>query len=505
MFGHIGAWVNRAYGSLGNEVREFFDGSITMTAKQRESIHFVTGRLAEPAVREIVQRLAQQHSFAYSIDVLPITVAALMTPKWLMRHMSVPSNTTRILLPGYLAPHIEEIRHAIGQQGLTTLVDCGPKDVWDLPTMFGSRRYRSDDYGQTQIEIIAEINYAPRLQRKTLIAEAQRLVQHGADRIDLGCEPGIRWSDAADAVRAITDLGIAVSIDSFDPWEVHQAVSSGATLVLSVNSENRQRALDWGVEVVAIPDDPADYQNSMVETANYLLEHKVPFRLDPILEPIGCGFARSLGRYLHTREMFPDAAMMMGIGNITELTDADSAPINTLLLGFCAELQIHSVLTTQVIAWAQSSVQECDLARRLVEYAVRHQVPPKHLEERLVMLRDTTCIHPSPSTLRALAEQIKDNNYRVAIDGEKIHLMSAGVHLQGTDPFEMMQELFKLPESRNVDPSHAFYLGFELSKALTALTLNKRYEQDEALRWGLHTRPEQHHRLARKRAKEDLG
>jgi dihydropteroate synthase len=119
------------------------------------------------------------------------------------------------------------------------------------------------------------------------------------------------------------------------------------------------------------------------------------------------------------------------------------------------------------------------------------------------MLRDTSSIHPSPSTLNALAEQIKDNNYRIAIDGQSIHLMSANVHLQGTDPFEIMQELLKLPESRNVDPSHAFYLGFELSKALTALTLNKRYEQDESLRWGIHTRPEKHHRLARKKAKDE--
>ena len=48
--------------------------------------------------------------------------------------------------------------------------------------------------------------------------------------------------------------------------------------------------------------------------------------------------------------------MMMGTGNLTELTDADSAPINTLLLGFCEGLNIRSVLTTQVIPWARTSV-----------------------------------------------------------------------------------------------------------------------------------------------------
>ena len=51
----------------------------------------------------------------------------------------------------------------------------------------------------------------------------------------------------------------------------------------------------------------------------------MPFRIDPILEPIGFGFAASLGRYLEVRRRYPEAAMMMGIGNLTELTDVDSA------------------------------------------------------------------------------------------------------------------------------------------------------------------------------------
>ena len=80
-----------------------------MTANEHESIHFVTGRLAESAVREIVDELSKRHGFAYTIDVLPITVAALMTPKWLMRHIAIPTHTTRVLLPGYLAPHLDEI------------------------------------------------------------------------------------------------------------------------------------------------------------------------------------------------------------------------------------------------------------------------------------------------------------------------------------------------------------------------------------------------------------
>jgi hypothetical protein len=45
-----------------------------------------------------------------------------------------------------------------------------------------------------------------------------------------------------------------------------------------------------------------------------------------------------------------------------------------------------------------------------------------------------------------------------------------------------------------LDASHAFYLGYELAKAVTALTLGKSYTQDQALSWGFLTMPEQSHR-----------
>ena len=69
-----------------------------------------------------------------------------------------------------------------------------------------------------------------------------------------------------------------------------------------------------------------------------LAVQKVPLRIDAILELIGCGFVASVGRFIEVRRRYPDAEMMMWIGNITELTDADSAPINVVLLGICQEL-----------------------------------------------------------------------------------------------------------------------------------------------------------------------
>jgi hypothetical protein len=54
---------------------------------------------------------------------------------------------------------------------------------------------------------------------------------------------------------------------------------------------------------------------------------------------------------------------------------------------------------------------------------------------------------------------------------------------------------------KNLDAGHAFYLGYEMCKALTALTLGKTYRQDEALDWGLATRAEARHYLKRPSAK----
>ena len=88
-----------------------------------------------------------------------------------------------------------------------------------------------------------------------------------------------------------------------------------------------------------------------------------------------------------------------------------------------------------------------------------------------------------------LAEQIRDSNFRIFAEDEQLHLIGAGWHLRDTDPFELFEQLLR-EQPRNLDVTHAFYLGFELSKAITALTLGKQYRQDEALDWGFLTRPE---------------
>jgi dihydropteroate synthase len=463
-----------------------------MPCDQPERIHFVTGRLAEHALREVLAELAPRAGFSYTLDVLPITVAALMTPEWIARRISVPPDADRVLLPGYCEGDLQPVRAAAGVP-----VERGPRDLRRLSEFFGHPP-PAVDYGAHDIQIVAEINHCPRLPLAEILAQAEQLTADGADLIDVGCDPGGPWSGVGEAVRALRDAGRRVSIDSLDPREIERAVRGGAELVLSVNSSNRNAALDWGCEVVVVPDVLADL-GGLEETVAHLAAGGVRLRIDPVLEPIGLGFAASLLRYFEVRRRFPDAEMLMGVGNLTELTDVDSAGINVLLLAICEELGIRSVLTTQVINWARGSVRECDLARRLVYHAVRHRTLPKHVDPRLVMLRGSEPARFGAEELNRLAAAIKDNNYRIFAEEGQIHVVSAALHLADADPFVLCEQLLA-KQPRNLDAGHAFYLGYEMAKAVTALTLSKDYRQDEALDWGYLTLPEQSHRLKRSQA-----
>lgn len=154
----------------------------------REQIHFVTGKLAEHALREQLAELAPQIGFGYTIDVLNITVAALMTTDWVAQRIQLPSGTSRVLLPGYCRGDIALLAASAGVP-----VGLGPHDLRRLPEFFGREADRRKNYGAFDIEILAEINHAPRLPLREILATAAALKADGADRIDVGCNPGETW------------------------------------------------------------------------------------------------------------------------------------------------------------------------------------------------------------------------------------------------------------------------------------------------------------------------
>jgi dihydropteroate synthase-like protein len=450
---------------------------------------FVTGKLAEPALRQVLAELAPQAGFEYEVLPLNIAVAALMTAPWVARKLSVPPGFDKVFLPGFVGGDLGTVRDAAGLP-----VELGPKDLRDLPRHFGQSSARSG-YGAFDIEIIAEINHCPRLSITEMIAAAKRYRESGADVIDVGCDPDGPWAGVGPAVRALRGEGYRVSVDSFHPREIHDAVAAGAELVLSVSAANLAVARNLPAEVVAVPDTPADLR-SLDRTIEQLNVWETPFRIDPILEPIGFGFAASLARYIETRRRHPALPMMMGVGNLTELSGVDSAGVNVVLAGLCQELGIKSVLTTEVASWCRSSVRELDLARRLVRHAVAGRTVPKHVEPALHLLRDEKPAVYGEEALKKMQSMIRDRNFRIFAENGSIYVLNSERFLKGRDPFELMEQMGPL------EPSHAFYLGYEMAKAATALTLGKTYRQDEALSWGFLTVPETSHRAKTERERD---
>jgi dihydropteroate synthase-like protein len=446
---------------------------------------FVTGLLAEPALRNVLGGMAAP--FECEVAAMRITVAALMTTTWIARHLTVSEGTDLVLIPGLC-----EGDPAVIQEKVGVAVAKGPTDLREIPRYFG-RSTNAQNYGAWDIEILAEINNAPRLTRDSIRREAERYRASGADVIDVGCTPGLAFPELGDVVRELVDAGMRVSIDTFEVDEIRTAVHAGASVVLSVNRTNLDIANELSaseVRWVAVPDLGGPIE-TLEPTVAKLDAWGVAYLIDPILEPIGMGFMSSLERYANARRRWPDAEMLMGIGNLTELTAADSTGVNALLVAICQELGIRAVLTTEVIPWARGAVREIDVARRLMHYAITRRTVPKGVDDRLVTVKDPEVLSYSEAELRALQTAITDPNYRIFADREAITIFNSERFVRGTDIQEIFSQL-------DVDePTHAFYLGKELAKASLAVTLGKTYRQEGTLSWGYLTPSEERSRHVR--------
>ncbi len=447
-------------------------------ALEARHVVFVTGRLAEPALRRVLAEMSPP--FAYDVAVLGITVAALMTTPWIARRLHVPDGTDLILIPGLCEGDAQVVGDTLGVP-----VQKGPKDLRQIPGFFG--RAATREYGAWDIEIVAEINDAPRLTRTALWQAADYFRSSGADIVDIGCTPGLAFPALAEVVRDLTAAGMRVSVDTFAPDEIRAAVGAGAELVLSVNGSNVDVARELAgsrARVVVVPD-LGGTLDTIEPSLEKLAKWGVACLIDPILEPIGHGFMASLERYADVRRRYPDAEMLMGIGNLTELTAADSTGVHAILIAICQELGVRSVLTTEVIPWARGAVREIDVARRLMHYAIGQQSIPKGVDDRLVTVKDPEVLTFSEGELRALQAAITDPNYRIFADREAITVLNNERFVRGTSIQDIFAQL-------GVDEAaHAFYLGKELARASLAVTLGKTYRQEGALSWGYLTPPDE--------------
>ena len=359
----------------------------------------------------------------------------------------------------------------------------GPADVRSLPEWYGREAIRAE-LGPRDVRVFAEINDVQLLSLEQVIDRAESYRAEGADVIDLGLSLDRSWlADGPPTIAALRERGLSVSIDTLDPEHIRMADAAGVDYVLSLTPNTIDLVQSLRATPVLITDDPDDL-DGLGRMATLMDELGRPYLLDSILAPINSGFAASLARYVEVRRRHPEADMLMGIGNLTELTEADSTGVAALLIGFCQEVGIGSVLTTEVIGWARGAVRETVRAAQIMHLAQRQARPPKHIDPGLVTSKDESMRAPSEEELHAMQDQISDANYRLFADADWLYAFNGDRFIREANMYAVFDQL-------DVDDAgHAFYLGKELMKATIARGLRKSYRQEGPLDWGILSFPE---------------
>jgi dihydropteroate synthase-like protein len=437
-----------------------------------DHIVFLTGRLAERSLRQVLEGIAPA-PFTWEVREIGLQVAALMTADMIRRRVPLPLVASRMIVPGKCRGDLDALSQHFG-----IAVERGPEEVKDLPQFFG-REARHLDLSRYETEIFAEIVDAPRLSVEGIVERASVYASQGADVIDIGCLPETPFAHLEDSVRALKERGYRVSVDSMRTDELLRGGQAGADYLMSLNADTlwiTDEVASVPILVAREPGDPASL-DAAIET---LLSRNRPFLADPILDPIPFGLAASIARYVTLRARYPDIGIMMGIGNVTELTEADTSGINAVLLGMAAELRVNAVLTTSVSLHARRAVKEADVARRMMFAAREAQVLPKGICSDLSTLHDKRPFPYDAGEIGLFAAAVRDPNFRVQVAADGIHVYNRDGHQVERDPFALYSGL-----GVEADGGHAFYMGVQLARAEIAWKLGKRFDQDQGLEWGV--------------------
>ncbi|MEO8420328.1 MAG: DUF6513 domain-containing protein [Hyphomicrobium sp.] len=433
---------------------------------------FLTGRLAEPRLAETVAAMGLPNG-SWRIANLGIKVAALMTENIVRNRLKEPLEADRVIVPGRSRMNLGHLEEHYGVP-----FERGPDEIVDLPQFFGHDG-KPPDLSKQDIRIFAEIVDAPGFTVEQLVARGRELIAKGGDVVDIGCQPDVKFPHLEETVAALKREGFKVSVDSGDVEELRRGARAGADYVLSLD-ESSLDAIDGTKCVPILLPRPHGDLDSLLRAIDICVAKGIPHIADPVLDPINFGFMTSLERYAQLRRARPDVEILMGTGNLTELTDADSGGVTAMLIGICAELAIRNVLIVQVSPHTRRTVEEHDAARRLMYRAREDNNLPKGYGNQLLSLHDVRPYPDTPEQIAEDAKNIKDANFRIETADDGVHIYNRDGHHVAADPFALFDKL-----GVEKDGAHAFYLGYELAKAEIARALGKRYAQDSPLDWGV--------------------
>ncbi|MEM4311825.1 MAG: dihydropteroate synthase-like protein [Nitrososphaerales archaeon] len=517
-------------------------------------ILLVTGQLAKETVREYSKDFDN-----VSVMDLPIAVASLMKPSYIIRQLKSREikGYDVILTSGLIEGDLKEVEKELGIKTYK-----GSKHASDIPLLLQylekielSSKIAADELikeelkrraleeieeverkseelvkkeGNFKIEglalgkdfpirIMAEIVDAPKLTDEELKRRALYYYNSGARIIDIGMIANEeRINDAYRCVKAVKQvIDCPISIDSMNPEEIKKGIEAGASIVLSLDGGNAEKlsSLADRAWFVVIPTnfDKNYFPKGLEERVkaledNVRLAKSLGFKkiladliLDPFFSP---NFTESLISYHLFSKRNPNIPLLMGVGNLTELTDTDTLGMNVILAGSATELNISIILTTEVSDRNKGSVRELCQASRMMFLAKKRRTTPKGLGIDMIFIKDKKLKDESyPRKLEKEIEVIHTNGkeeyykadpkgcFRFYVDREKeeiiaIHyptykLDKPALIIKGKRALDIYREIVKRNLVSTLD--HSAYLGAELQKAEISLKLGKSYIQDSPL------------------------
>ena len=474
-------------------------------------ILLVTGRLAERSVKEIADRFGLD---VYTVDV---DVAAFITPSHL-RDVNL-SGYDLVIVPGQAKGDWKRLEEEKGVK-----IRLGPVHVSDLPLILKNlekielsheipacrllkdlKREETlrlvdslDDFkfeiGDITVggraKIVAEIVDATELSNDDLIERIEYYLESGADIVDLGIPLEFDLAEVRRVVRVARDRCGALSIDTFDPKAIEVGVEMGVDMVMSVSYDNLECGDLIGKDVaVVVVDRDVERLRKLVERMRRRTEKVIA---DPIMDPAP-KVLESLVRYRRYRELDPDTPMLMGVGNVTELIDADSIGVNALMACMAEEIGVELLFTTEASAKTKGSVRELKVASYMAKASKIKNSPPKDLGVDLLVVKDKVRSEGEPPRGNVIeAEEnrrfVRDpkGDFRIRVWKDRIVCEHDRAVVVGRRAKEIIDTVLKLNLVSRLD--HAGYLGRELMKAEIALKLGKNYVQDDELDFGIYTK-----------------
>ncbi|NPA62315.1 MAG: dihydropteroate synthase-like protein [Methanococci archaeon] len=514
-------------------------------------ILIITGKLAGEKVKKAVERFG-----FVDVHIADISVAAFLTPNLIIKEIKTLENKIGkklkeiydfVLVTGLIRHDLKKVEEETGVRCFKSTREASDIPILienldkitlstkeyadlqlleiikkrceeeiqkaeDLPLGEGDIKIGNLKVGDSfPMRVLGEIVHAPWLKEKELEEKINYYLESGADMIDLGMvsneDNTDKIKDMLKIARDLTDNPI--SVDTLNTKELIEAINLGADMILSVDAGNLEDLIpylkDAETAVVVLPTNyKINYIPETIEDKVKSLENNIKRLIDagiekivadPILEPVnneGCNFVESViaCRSFKMRNKIP---MFFGVGNVTELFDADSNGVNALLTAIGSEIGANILFTPEASAKCKFSIKELKIASKMMFLSKKRNSLPKDVGFNLINYKDKrfeeeiTFKNYSIEVIRAKENErqiLDEGSFKIEIDRKNKEIVVIYFNkrrdpilmIRGKTPKEIYETAIRLNLIKKLD--HASYLGRELAKAEIALRIGKKYNQD---------------------------